>query len=115
MPSKSTHVILVNSAGEQFNKQSASLDHGIWTQQPPDVIPAGSIGEWQSESNGFATGTEGTAKYTVSGDGGRVVSIHWNNPFVGGNGYDVKVPNGFASKQVQGSGDNAVVIFLISE
>ncbi len=115
MPAKSTHVIVVNSTGEQFSKQSASLDHGIWSQQPSDVIPTGGIGEWQSESNGFATGTEGTAKFTVSGNAGRVVSIRWDNPFAGGNEYEVKVPNDLVWKQVQGSGDNAVVIFLISE
>ena len=37
---------------------------------------------WQSESDGFATGTEGYVKYRIEGtENGDTVYLYWDNPF----------------------------------
>jgi hypothetical protein len=87
MAARSTHVTLNNRTGVNLSKTDDSLDHGIWTDRPPTII--GDRGEWESESDGFATGTEGRVTYSI--DGGGEVRLHWDNPFIGSNSYDESV------------------------
>lgn len=123
MAARSTHVTLDNLAG-RFNlrRLSASLNHGEWAVQPPQIL--GDRAEWESESNGFLTGTEGRVTYQIEDDeGGRVgeLRLHWDNPFIGGNSYDESVSpaatsavdDGFSVVHVGGSGDNARVRFVL--
>uniref|UniRef100_UPI0034146926 hypothetical protein n=1 Tax=Okeania sp. SIO2F4 TaxID=2607790 RepID=UPI0034146926 len=86
------------------------LEHGIWSGEgndtPPDTIESTSTGSWQSESEGVATGTEGYVLYaTSSGD----VRIHWDNPYIGSNGLNITVPNGYTYNHGDISGNNAHV------
>lgn len=90
MAARSTHVTLENKAG-RFNLRlkNAGLDDGVWKIQPPQII--GDRGEWESESDGFLTGTEGRVAYALEDvDGNHLgdLALHWNNPFVGSNSYD---------------------------
>jgi hypothetical protein len=62
------------------------LDHGEWTDQPPELI--GNRAEWESESDGVATGTEGRVTYqieTIDGERLGEARLHLDNPFVGSN------------------------------
>ncbi|MFD9338564.1 Crystal protein ET79 [Streptomyces sp. NPDC060028] len=110
---RSTTVKLQNRTPNTMDRTSSGLVHGTWTDNmvPPDrVYPMGD-GTWQSESNGFMTGTEGAAVYSMLDVGN--VSIGWNNPFSGSNSYYCHVPNGFVCKQGGGGGDNASVTFTV--
>lgn len=128
MAARSTQVTLDSAAGVEgrFNLRlmNSGLDHGEWTSQPPELI--GNLGIWESESNGFATGTEGRATYQLEDvDGNRMgeLTLHWDNPFAGSNSYDQSVdpaadPNdasapGYSIVRLGGGGDNASVTFRL--
>ncbi|MEU6241707.1 aegerolysin family protein [Streptomyces sp. NPDC047024] len=110
---RSTRVTLTNYSGRSFVRTGASLSHGIWSENtlPPSLINPSDSGSWQSESDGFLTGTEGRATYTMSGGG--TVSVGWDNPFSGHNSYSCDVSAGFACDRVGGVGDNARVTFTV--
>jgi hypothetical protein len=92
-----------------------SLPHGKWNVVPPDVIPtrSGTQGGviWGSESNGFATGTEGNAEYSINDSDTQHVFIHWDNPYVGSNDYDCHGPDGTFCQWTGGGGNGARVKF----
>ncbi|MBO8190622.1 hypothetical protein ITI46_02720 [Streptomyces oryzae] len=123
MAARSTHVTLENRAGSfNLRRTSQGLDHGEWTTKPPLLI--GDRGEWESESNGFATGTEGSVTYQLEDvDGVRMgeVSLHWDNPFIGSNSYGESVTpaaadpagQGFSIVHVGGKGNNSHVTFQL--
>ena len=93
MAARSVTCTLFNeSASHDLTLVEATLEHGIWSRQgePPGVVPRGSEGVWESESNGFMTGTEGRAVYAV-GDSAVLVAFHWNNPFIGENSFSQRV------------------------
>ncbi|MFH8408787.1 hypothetical protein ACH4FX_28920 [Streptomyces sp. NPDC018019] len=58
---RSTHVTLVNQTGAAWNRKWAGLQHGEWkaNSYPAEVVSADSSASWESQSDGFATGTEG--------------------------------------------------------
>ncbi|MET8544740.1 aegerolysin family protein [Kitasatospora sp. NPDC004799] len=117
---RSTTIRLHNGTGCTLYRTDYSLSHGIWTQgqEPPQWL--GNTGEavFQSESNGFMTGTEGTVTFTAQGceDGWRnnaTVRLHWNNPYAGSNSYDDDgtTRNIFRTTREGGGGDNAYVLW----
>jgi hypothetical protein len=123
MAARSTHVRLENLSGRlNLRLLDKSLDHGEWTVQPPQLI--GNAGEWESESAGFATGTEGRVSYQIETVDEEImgrVDLHWDNPFVGSNSYEESVlpratsatDQGFSVGHVGGDGDNASVLFKL--
>ena len=89
---------------------------------PPETISVGSLSNsttvtWESESNGFCTGTEGKAVYTLEAGGKTSVVCKWNNPYWGDNGYSCDVEGDDASKYNAsysgGGGDNATVTMWV--
>lgn len=91
MAARSTHVIFENRTGWEraLEKTRDHLDHGVWSDSPPDLV--GDSAEWRSESSGVLTGTEGSVDFKVTGPSLSTLlsmHLHWNNPFVGGNDYD---------------------------
>ncbi|WP_392895017.1 Crystal protein ET79 [Streptomyces sp. LN699] len=112
---RSTHVTLQNRTPNEMVRTSSSLSHGTWSDNmvPPDRVFPMSNGTWQSESNGFMTGTQGSAVYNMYEVGN--VAIHWNNPYSGSNKYACDVPSGFTCRQDGGGGDNAAVTFTVSK
>ncbi|WP_030391740.1 aegerolysin family protein [Kitasatospora purpeofusca] len=118
---RSTQVSLVNWSSCELRLQNAWLDHGVWSDglAPEPVIPDGVAKHWQSESNGFLTGTEGHVIYDafnckVSVLNGKRVQLHWNNPYAGSNSYDNfgSDPN-FRFGRNGGDGNNASVYWQI--
>ena len=73
----------------------------------PESLQTVSFG---SESDGFATGTEGFVVYASDvGD----FRIGWDNPFIGSNGFGIATPPGFGGSHTDESGNNAnVEVFL---
>ncbi|MGR4884573.1 Crystal protein ET79 [Streptomyces sp. LARHCF249] len=115
MAARSTQVKLQNRTPNTMDRTSSSLSHGTWSENmiPPDRVYPFGDGTWRSESNGFMTGTEGAAVYSMLNVGN--VSIGWNNPFSGSNSYYCTVPEGFSCRQYDGSGDNAAVTFTVTK
>lgn len=104
--------------------ESQVLDHGIWTTMPPLKIPKADRGvpgkgEWQSESDGLATGTEGHciyAFYDAAVEEIFYIRIHWNDPFVGTNTYDIHTNSDAINVSYRGgAGDNSSVTFKIAK
>src|SRR5262249_24719677 len=75
-------------------------------------IPGLDSAQWESESHGFCTGTEGWVEFEVSDDSG-VIRLHWNNPFIGSNKYSHTAPRLYQVSYKGGVGDNATVTFEI--
>ncbi len=115
MAARSTNVTLQNNTTLTLTRTNANLSHGIWSQNlyPPQTIDSNSKGNWQSESDGFMTGTEGTVTYQFLNAAGSV-TINWDNPYAGSNSYSHSVPKGYILEQTGGSGNNAVVTFTLS-
>ncbi|MEU7133563.1 hypothetical protein [Streptomyces sp. NPDC046261] len=116
---RSTKVKFHNGTGCQLTRQSYGLNHGIWSQgnEPSATVYNTHDDDWQSESNGFMTGTEGYVTYTTSNceedwRNGRTIRFHWNNPYVGSNGYDTNgTDNAFRNVIEGGGGNNALVLW----
>ncbi|WP_030263691.1 hypothetical protein [Streptomyces sp. NRRL B-24484] len=93
------------------------LGRGVWTAQPPVRIYDQGTGGWSSESNAFATGTEGYARFFPENRAnpvlnGRLVRVHRNDPYVGSNSYDSTGTDlKFYVSKSGGSGNNASVQF----
>ena len=116
MAARSTHVILVNDTGFTLSLTGSNLSHGEWSAgaAPPATVAANSTASWQSESDGIATGTEGTADFAVLTTGASL-HFHWDNPFIGSNSYDDAAPIGLPLSQSGGGGDNATVTWVLAQ
>ncbi|PBC79251.1 aegerolysin [Streptomyces sp. TLI_235] len=114
---RSVNVTFNNWTGCTLTREEWGLSHGIWTQEPPVRIYDQGIGTWASESNGFATGTEGSARFFSENCAnpvlnGRLVRVHWNDPYAGSNSYDSSGTDlKFYVSRSGGSGNNASVQF----
>ncbi|MEV7176355.1 hypothetical protein [Kitasatospora sp. NPDC093679] len=114
---RSVNVSFSNWTGCTLTREEWGLSHGIWTAQPPVRIYDQGTGSWASESNGFATGTEGYARFFSENCAdpvlnGRLVRVHWNDPYAGSNSYDSSGTDlKFYVSRSGGSGNNASVRF----
>jgi hypothetical protein len=116
MAARSVSVSFTNKSGVALTFGGSSLLHGEWTTEPPARIEAGQTVSWESESNGVATGTEGTAYYDVEGLGITSRSLfHWDNPFIGSNSYSEFYPETFKASRSGGGGDNANVTWVFDD
>ncbi|MFM2485255.1 aegerolysin family protein [Celerinatantimonas yamalensis] len=116
MASRSTVVKFQNETDLTLTRSNAELPHGVWSSNmyPPETVEANSTVTWESESDGFMTGTEGTASYNESNI---TITINWDNPFVGDNSYSCSSSdNTYTIHQESGTGggDNATVTFTLT-
>lgn len=98
----------------ELDRAKTGLKHGQWSNNgsatPPDVAKNGQTIEFGSESDGFATGTEGQAVYASSaGD----FLIYWDNPYVGADETSVQTPNGYTSNKEDSKGNNATLSVVL--
>lgn len=89
-------VHLTNSSDSVLLFDGGTLDHGCWTEKPPDVIEVDQTVDIASESCGIATGTEFTINYRVKGADALKLSLHYDNPYGGTDEFDETAPEGFA-------------------
>jgi hypothetical protein len=115
MAAHSFAITLRNGSGVALRRTNLTLNHGIFSGNgnavPPENIPNLTRASWQSESDGFATGTEGSVTY--ASDAGDVF-IHWDNPFVGSNGLGVGVPNSIIVEHGSIDGNDAAVTITLT-
>lgn len=111
---RSVHVVIKNNTTHTMIFVSGGTQHGIVTRRPPSRISSGGIGELFAESNGVATGTEGSVTYRLDGVGGNAV-FHWDNPFVGSNSISGSAPAAFKIEQIGDTGNRTLVFFSIHD
>jgi hypothetical protein len=127
MAARSTQIKFTNSTNYLLVLTDSYLYHGIWNGGPVDQISpnASNLVLGQNDSNGTATGAQGTLTYAIIGINSNkqatvegYVSIGWDNPFIGSNSYSNSVSSrGTINFQVSnggGSGDNATVTYNLS-
>lgn len=88
-------VHLTNSSDQVLTRKGGNLDHGCWAIEPPLRIEIDQTLDMASESCGVATGTEFTVDYWV-GSTGKILTLHYSNPFVGSDTFDENPPEGYA-------------------
>lgn len=117
MATRSTRILFHNQTNYSLVKIEEGLQHGEWTNpwKPPDLISPNNNTEWRSESDGLATGTEGSVKYGINNGEDASVYIHWDNPFSGTNKYHQFTGDKFEVFHTGGSGDNATVEFTLMD
>jgi hypothetical protein len=108
--SRSTKVRLINYTDKTLQNPKFEAEWGVFTKEPPSVIEPHNTAEWETESKGVMTGTEGWVEFELS-DGSGKLRLWWNNPYVGGNRYKPEDPKGYQTCFQGGRGDNAEVIF----
>ncbi|MGX1703546.1 OmpL47-type beta-barrel domain-containing protein [Microbacterium sp. NPDC055357] len=94
-----------------------SLQHGIWGSPPPPRIEAGTTAQWVAESDGVATGTEGTVWYRLDIPGTTgLVRLHWDNPYIGSNNFDQSGPDVLTvARTGSGSGNDATAHWVVAD
>jgi hypothetical protein len=94
-----------------------SIQHGVWGSNPPPRIEPGTLAQWVAESDGVATGTEGTVWYRLDIPGSTgMVRLHWDNPFVGSNNFDQSGPDVVTVIRIgDGSGDDATAHWVVAD
>jgi hypothetical protein len=125
MAARSVLVNLQNQTTQTLTRMNFGLRGGIWSSGPngqmvpPEQIPPQKNSTWQSESNGFMTGTEGFADYEIGsgGDPKQIVSLIWKNPFRSKNSYpsSISIPNNYRLEKTDGQGNNAAVTFTLHD
>jgi len=110
---RSVIVKVQNKSSATLFLGNASLSHGIWSDNmyPPNQIMPGANIQFASESQGFATGTQGDALYTAidlnNSQNNGPVQLHWDNPFSGSNSYGQSQPWFLRVTPSGGGGNNA--------
>lgn len=100
---------------------SQKLPHGEWITYPPDRITKNSTpngpghASWETDSDGFMTGTEGECSYSFTDDDEIYdINIKWDNPFSGENTYSIHPDNDLVRcTYTADKGNNASVTFTI--
>lgn len=119
---RSTTVTIQNGSLKQLLYDSQSLQHGEFGSSPPTIIPAGAgngvdygVSSFEAESDGFATGDEGTVTYRY--DDGTTFALYFDNPQTTGNVYGCNIggtnPKDYTCTFGDGSGNNADITFTI--
>jgi hypothetical protein len=115
MAARSAKVTFHNQADVTLtlDQTSLSLPHGAWISNPPNSIPPGNQGQWETDSDKFAEGTEGRCNYQFNN---QTVELFWVVPYVGENQFDINV----STSDYQGSHDhtndsNASVNFYLKK
>lgn len=104
MAARTVHCYFKNLTDQTLVRESENLDHGIYTDPwfPPQTIQPGAVGEWRSESDGFMTGTEGRAQYSIASNvGTEFIDLWWDNPFIGGNKSSISIVQDFTGNPSQ--------------
>ncbi len=110
MAERSTKLNFKNSLQFTFIREEHDLSHGIWKNSPPSKIDGSA--SWESESDGYMTGTEGYVKYSMVPN---IILEHlylkWDNPYLGSNSYNSSCDANYEIINFNARGDNATVNF----
>lgn len=113
MAHRSATITIINFTELELKRTKEYLSHGIWTtnELPPETISSLSDISFESESNGFLTGTQGSATYSCpEGD----FVFNWDVPWDGSNEFSRTFPDSYKVKQTASGNLNAGIIWVIS-
>ena len=111
--SRSVTIVVVNNTSAPLTCGTAVLDGGEWASYPPDSIAPGASARWRTQSNGFATGTQGRATLDI-GSPSSTLTINWNNPYWGSNAYACTTTGGFRCSRSGGDGNDSTITVTLS-
>jgi hypothetical protein len=123
MAKRSVVVQLVNNTQYllSIDSNNFSLDHGEWTTKPPPYIQDNKTGQWESESDGVMTGTEGHCGYFIQDEyidtTPNWVYVYWDDPYYGGNERGCSVSNSdlyTCTPPSSYGGNNATMVFTLT-
>jgi hypothetical protein len=115
MAARSTRILFHNQTEFSLRQTAVDLPHGEWTNpwQPPGLINPHGDAEWRSESDGIATGTEGSVRFSINNGEGASAYVHWDNPFDGKNKYHQFTDDKFEIFHGGGDGNDTTVEFFL--
>lgn len=117
MADQTFHIQLRNFTDLELRRTDFQLAHGVWSANgndvPAEIVKPAGRDDFASESDGFATGTQGSVTY--NSDAG-VFVISWDIPFIGTNSLLVQTPAGFDKDfgDITGTQVNARVLLFDS-
>ncbi|TWB09188.1 hypothetical protein FBZ89_1453 [Nitrospirillum amazonense] len=106
MAARSTTWTILNATAFDFTLVSATATGGVFAVSAPNVIKSGESGSFRAESDGFATGDEGTVIYSIP-DGH--FSFYFDNPFIGSDDYSVTPPPSYNASTSETTGNDQVL------
>lgn len=117
MAARSVTIKIQNDFDVALVADHDSIQHGVWGSVPPARVEPGTTGQGVAESDGVATGTEGTVWYRLDIAGTtELVRFHWDNPFVGSNNFDQSGPAVLSVTRVgDGSGNDATAHWVVAD
>jgi hypothetical protein len=84
MAQRSVNASLFNDTSYVLTLSSFNVTNGKTVASPPQTIPAGGTGSWETENEDLFTGTAGNVVYVGNASTGNFsVTCNWNDPFVG--------------------------------
>ena len=115
MAQRSVIIVIDNQTSQDLVFSAANYSHGAPLSQPPQNIPPHtSSPEWEVDSDGFATGVEGTITYHFQSDSSKLVNLYFDDPFVGSNAFSGQAPDGYSVSTTATGGNNVYVIYTLT-
>lgn len=115
MAQRSVIVVINNQTSQDLVLSSVNYPHGAPLSSPPQNIPPHtSTPAWEIDSDGFATGVEGTVIYHFQSDSSKLVSLYFDDPFVGDNVFSGQAPAGYSVSTTVTGGNNASVVYTLT-
>ena len=115
MAQRSVIIVIDNQTSQNLAFTSVNYPHGVPLSSPPQSIPANtSTPAWEVDSDGFATGVEGTVIYNFQSDSSQLVSLYFDNPFEGSNTFSGQAPVGYAVSTTVTGGNNASIVYTLT-
>jgi len=86
-------VIVQNYVNHELTVKSESLEWGKWVQTPVNCAPLHitNLAFYSEGAEGSATGTQGQVNYNIAGVANAVLTINWNVPYSGDNGFSASI------------------------
>ncbi|KAJ5933577.1 Crystal protein ET79 [Penicillium verhagenii] len=112
-PWRSVYINLRNDSDRALTLSWNNLHYGDWAHAPPQSIAAHSSGSfWNVQmASGPMHGVEADVAYNVESGGSFV--LHWVNPMVGSNSYEVRDQGSLSVNQEgDGSGNNSEITWV---
>ncbi|WP_175723037.1 Crystal protein ET79 [Burkholderia ambifaria] len=99
-----------------LDKSSVQLERGEWVTSPPDQIFPGDVGQWESQSADYTSGTVGDLRYQFVDQSTCNVDVHWSDPMIGESHYSIECDaDGFKVGQDGNNDSQTTVDYYINE
>ncbi len=113
MSAREVHITVINVSNTELQVESKTyLNHGEWITTPTNVPNNGMAVNFRADSDGFATGVEGTIYYSVPGG---ELQMYFDDPYAGADGFNGKsTAEHYDVRAIGGSGNVCNVTYLVT-